>query len=336
MNLNDRELATVLAALRHWQKDPGYGDQQHSMDMIDIASIGGTKTCLSVDEIDHLCGLLNLADIGVPAETMAEPIPLTIMTDYRRLRDAVEDIVDKPDVVLDGGAIRISAGHAAWLRDAAAHLAEADPGDVELPGVMRGELRDVAPDSPLNAVFDEVAERQAKLVDDMAATAPPSIGDRLAGRVSQARLDLMELAVAAQRPKTQYGDGLERIELGWPKLIASIQAIAIDVDGLKARTLASKVSLAMSTEYVADPYPETPTVPVLRTDEEIVAQCNELALEIAEETWGLAVIGAPRDYRTYDAMDPRMEKSWRLAVMIFERFQDTPAQEALDNIRGEA
>lgn len=54
--LDDRELATVLAALRLWQRE-GWrsGGGEH-----DIATVGGELKPLSDIEIDGLCDHLNL------------------------------------------------------------------------------------------------------------------------------------------------------------------------------------------------------------------------------------------------------------------------------------
>lgn len=59
MKLNDRELATVLAALRHWQDDIPEGDRE-GFDHFDEK-----LTPLNDDEIDKLCEALNSDDDNV-------------------------------------------------------------------------------------------------------------------------------------------------------------------------------------------------------------------------------------------------------------------------------
>lgn len=54
---NPRELATVLAALRYWQRE-GLMSAGHEQD---VATDGGTLQPLSADEIDTLCEELNTA-----------------------------------------------------------------------------------------------------------------------------------------------------------------------------------------------------------------------------------------------------------------------------------
>jgi hypothetical protein len=54
-----RELATVLTALRHWQKVLPENAGAYE----DIATDGGRFEPLSVDEIDELCMRLNLGEI---------------------------------------------------------------------------------------------------------------------------------------------------------------------------------------------------------------------------------------------------------------------------------
>lgn len=56
-NLDEREAATVLAALRHWQR--GLGDDVETSEVDDIATNGGTLEALSEAEIDALCERLN-------------------------------------------------------------------------------------------------------------------------------------------------------------------------------------------------------------------------------------------------------------------------------------
>lgn len=52
--LTKRELATVLAALRHWQASDVY-----NIDLLDISTDGGTLEALTAAEIDDLCEELN-------------------------------------------------------------------------------------------------------------------------------------------------------------------------------------------------------------------------------------------------------------------------------------
>ncbi len=53
--LNDQELATVLAALRHYQ----VSHSSLNKDIDDIATNGGTMNALTRKQIDHLCERLN-------------------------------------------------------------------------------------------------------------------------------------------------------------------------------------------------------------------------------------------------------------------------------------
>ena len=53
--LTARELATILAALRYWQKDL----PESAEVLADIATDGGRLEPLTVDEIDELCMSLN-------------------------------------------------------------------------------------------------------------------------------------------------------------------------------------------------------------------------------------------------------------------------------------
>ncbi len=52
--VSDRELHTVLAALRWWQ-----GERHHDYGINDIATNGGTCKPLTLDEIDALCERIN-------------------------------------------------------------------------------------------------------------------------------------------------------------------------------------------------------------------------------------------------------------------------------------
>ena len=63
MQLNERDLATVLAALRYWQRE-GWVSSGHEHD---IASNGGSLNPLTRDEIDDLCERLNCEEwLGSP------------------------------------------------------------------------------------------------------------------------------------------------------------------------------------------------------------------------------------------------------------------------------
>jgi hypothetical protein len=53
VKLNSRELATILAALRYWQRAPMLGA------LADIATNDGEYEALSPDEIDELCEKIN-------------------------------------------------------------------------------------------------------------------------------------------------------------------------------------------------------------------------------------------------------------------------------------
>ena len=55
IRLDDRELATVLAALRYWQQDLADNDDGP----IDPEHFDETLTALNVEEIDDLCERLN-------------------------------------------------------------------------------------------------------------------------------------------------------------------------------------------------------------------------------------------------------------------------------------
>ena len=54
--LTPRELATILAALRYWQREGLRGDPQAELD---IASDSGAFEMMTPDEIDPLCERLN-------------------------------------------------------------------------------------------------------------------------------------------------------------------------------------------------------------------------------------------------------------------------------------
>lgn len=57
-DLDDREAATVLAALRYWQRGLA-GDDAGTLEVDDIATNGGALEALSAGEIDALCERLN-------------------------------------------------------------------------------------------------------------------------------------------------------------------------------------------------------------------------------------------------------------------------------------
>lgn len=62
--LSSRELATVLAALRHWQQQL----QRDGAAFADGFPHFSDESPLSVEEIDSLCDLLNEADTGCDCE----------------------------------------------------------------------------------------------------------------------------------------------------------------------------------------------------------------------------------------------------------------------------
>lgn len=67
LQVDERELATILAALRYWQRD-GLSSDEHG-DLAtpgpenDIATDGGTHEPLDLDEIDELCERINCEPI---------------------------------------------------------------------------------------------------------------------------------------------------------------------------------------------------------------------------------------------------------------------------------
>lgn len=65
--LSERELATVLAALRYWQRE-GLHSSGHE---IEIATNGGTLAAMAEGEIDALCERINTASRATP-EQIAE------------------------------------------------------------------------------------------------------------------------------------------------------------------------------------------------------------------------------------------------------------------------
>jgi hypothetical protein len=60
VRLTERELATVLAALRYWQQDLAENDDGP----ISPEHFNGTITPLTVEEIDALCEHFNLDSVG--------------------------------------------------------------------------------------------------------------------------------------------------------------------------------------------------------------------------------------------------------------------------------
>jgi hypothetical protein len=67
LQVDERELATILAALRYWQRDgllsDEHGDLATPGPENDIATAGGTHEPLDLDEIDELCERLNCEPI---------------------------------------------------------------------------------------------------------------------------------------------------------------------------------------------------------------------------------------------------------------------------------
>lgn len=59
MNLNNRELATLLAALRYWQRKVGNVPGREWIRALPEAEIFGDETPLDEEEIDALCERLN-------------------------------------------------------------------------------------------------------------------------------------------------------------------------------------------------------------------------------------------------------------------------------------
>jgi hypothetical protein len=68
-----------------------------------------------------------------------------------------------------------------------------------------------------------------------------------------------------------------------------------------------------------------------RTDRQIVDEANELALRFAE------ALGYKIDLEVglYNAADPRLQQCWAFACIAFDQLQATPADEALENLRGD-
>lgn len=60
--VNDRQHATVLAALRFWQRMPSEMSEPEN----DIATNGDDHPALTLEEIDALCERINLLPNGAP------------------------------------------------------------------------------------------------------------------------------------------------------------------------------------------------------------------------------------------------------------------------------
>lgn len=96
--LNDREHATVLAALRSWQS-------QHSAvyaEYDDIATNGGKVEPLTVDEIDRLCERLNMGEIqeGATGEEI----------------DLAREMYGSEDIQVDEGAAVLRGDDGSWVQ----------------------------------------------------------------------------------------------------------------------------------------------------------------------------------------------------------------------------
>ncbi len=71
LNVNNRELATILAALRYWQHKGIEGPTKpHCLAEWDIAADNGTHIPLDANEIDALCERVNCDD-DLPAQLLA-------------------------------------------------------------------------------------------------------------------------------------------------------------------------------------------------------------------------------------------------------------------------
>jgi hypothetical protein len=68
--LNDRELALVLAALRHWQES--HDGRLTNGALWEIATDGGKFEALGYEEIERLCQRLNAGDSDLPNAPLAE------------------------------------------------------------------------------------------------------------------------------------------------------------------------------------------------------------------------------------------------------------------------
>ncbi len=70
--LNPRELATVLAALRHWQQQLA----RQGLALADAFPQFADERPLSMEEIDSLCDLLNDSDTPVTVNGRASSAPV--------------------------------------------------------------------------------------------------------------------------------------------------------------------------------------------------------------------------------------------------------------------
>jgi hypothetical protein len=68
--LNDRELALVLAALRHWQESQD--GRLTNSGLWEIATDGGKFEALGMEDIERLCQRLNAGEPGMFAAPFAE------------------------------------------------------------------------------------------------------------------------------------------------------------------------------------------------------------------------------------------------------------------------
>jgi hypothetical protein len=69
ISLNDREKATILAALRYWQTLP---EHEIPTEILDIADNGGTVVMMTDDEVDGLCERINCGDPEFEEVDLAE------------------------------------------------------------------------------------------------------------------------------------------------------------------------------------------------------------------------------------------------------------------------
>ena len=94
MNLTPQQLGTVLAALRHWQRETEDGD--YPGDLWDIAADGGAFEPLSADDIDELCENINCEPSPTPTPTGA---PVRLFNEYgsaagNEHADHIDEIAD--------------------------------------------------------------------------------------------------------------------------------------------------------------------------------------------------------------------------------------------------
>lgn len=99
LQVDEREFATILAALRYWQRDglsaDEHGDLATPGPENDVATDGGTHEPLDLDEIDELCERLN-----------CEPSALTRLVEILRntatsCHDAGTGVWDRSDEGFD-------------------------------------------------------------------------------------------------------------------------------------------------------------------------------------------------------------------------------------------